>query len=310
MAIHLGNDERSITVSALTNKIDGSLRDFGPLLIQGELSQIKIAASGHCYATLKDAEASISLVMWRSTKACHGKLPAEGSRGRGGARLLIRLRCRVVSTIWWRPTLPNSAIYTASLNCCEPGSWPKGCSISNEASLPCPEALALPGTASAALADMLSGLERRLLAYPSSMPLAKSRVLALPTALLVRFAPSDQHPQVELIIVGRGGGSLEDLWSFNEETTVRAIADCETPIISAVGHETDATLADLAADVRAKTPTAAIEEHIPLWDELVSELQDLQHHLAQLMEQRLAHSRQRLDHLLDHHVLAEPLPMW
>ena len=118
----------------------------------------------------------------------------------------------------------------------------------------------------------------------------------------------DADPDVEVIIIGRGGGSLEDLWAFNEEAVVRAIAACNKPVISAVGHETDVTLADFAADIRAKTPTAAGELVVPVQADLTEEITDLQERLDLAMNQLLT-ARQRLDALAQHRALDAAAPM-
>ena len=179
MAIQISKDERAISVSALTNQIDGSLRDFGPLLIQGELSQIKTAASGHCYATLKDAEASISLVMWRSTKARHGKLPPEGTQVmvRGSLSIFApRGQYNLVATkiaemgagdLHRKFELLRARLMAEGLfNKQQPiPSLPRGLGIA-----------AAPG--SAALADMLSSIERRFPRMPITLALVKSKALA------------------------------------------------------------------------------------------------------------------------------------
>jgi exodeoxyribonuclease VII large subunit len=116
----------------------------------------------------------------------------------------------------------------------------------------------------------------------------------------------EAHPEVEVIICGRGGGSLEDLWAFNEEAVVRAIAACAKPVISAVGHETDTTLADLAADVRAKTPTAAGELVVPVESELREQLVDWADRADQAMDALLEDARNQLAAYGAHRALTGP----
>jgi exodeoxyribonuclease VII large subunit len=115
-----------------------------------------------------------------------------------------------------------------------------------------------------------------------------------------------QIPRVDLVISGRGGGSLEDLWAFNEEIVARAIFDCRIPVVSAVGHEIDVTIADLVADVRALTPSEAAELVVPHFDEVRAELVALQAHLVQALRSQAATSRNRLEGLASRRVITRP----
>jgi exodeoxyribonuclease VII large subunit len=114
-------------------------------------------------------------------------------------------------------------------------------------------------------------------------------------------------PRVDVVITGRGGGSLEDLWAFNEEIVARAIFDCQIPVVSAVGHEIDVTVADLVADVRALTPSEAGELVVPARDEVRAELSRLQQHLLQALRSRAATARALLDALGSRRVLTRPI---
>jgi exodeoxyribonuclease VII large subunit len=116
----------------------------------------------------------------------------------------------------------------------------------------------------------------------------------------------DTSCEPDLIIFGRGGGSLEDLWPFNEEKVARAIFDCQTPTISAVGHETDTTIADLVADLRAPTPSAAAELAAPSIDELMQSLQTVDEKMRALLERKLEYFWQKMDHIQDRFALQRP----
>ncbi len=150
--------------------------------------------------------------------------------------------------------------------------------------------------AAAALHDVASAFARRapqveLIVYPSLVQGSEA-----PAALVESIALAERRAEVDLLIVCRGGGSLEDLWAFNDERVVRAIAACALPVMCGVGHETDMTLADFAADLRAPTPTAAAELAAPARLECLTTLQSLAAALQQRMQRALDARRQRLDH--------------
>lgn len=302
-------NERPLSVSVLTRKIQNELADFGPMSVQGELSQVKISANGHMYATLKDSDASLSLVMWRNVVVRQKQLPQDGDevvvRGslsvyapRGQYQMTIT-SCRAV----------GQGDLAAQFEALKQGLTLEGLFDEDlKQPLPfLPRAVGLvTASGSAALADMLHGLFERfprmhVIHAPAQVqgPQAKHEITAALAAL-------DQHPLVDVIICGRGGGSLEDLWSFNEEVVVRAIAACATPVVSAVGHETDVTLADLVADVRAKTPTAAAEMVVPELAELYETLGDYAETLYDNVAERLEEKRQYWQALAQHRALAGP----
>ncbi|HEX3135081.1 MAG TPA: exodeoxyribonuclease VII large subunit [Planctomycetota bacterium] len=302
-------EEHPLSVSALTRRITLTLEDFGPLLVQGELSQVKVAPSGHLYATLKDQEAVISLVMWRSAVVRQTALPKEGEQVvvRGslsvyGPRGQYQLTATRISPVGIGDLAARFAALKARLEA--EGLFAE----ENKQSLPLlPRAVGLAtASGSAALADMLHSLRARFPAMPIVVaPCMVQGAQAVPT-IVAALKRLDAHPEVEVIIVGRGGGSIEDLWAFNEEAVVRAIAACKKPVVSAVGHETDTTLADFVADVRAKTPTAAGELVVPVQAELHSALAEYCLHLDRAMDTLLEDARERLTSLAKHCALATP----
>ena len=159
---------------------------------------------------------------------------------------------------------------------------------------------------SAALADMVHSIRAR---FPR-MPIIHAPCLVqgaqAAASICAALGRLQAHPEVEVIICGRGGGSLEDLWAFNEEAVVRAISACRTVVVSAVGHETDTTLADLAADLRAKTPTAAGELVVPVEQDLLEQLANARRRLDQEISQALAQAASRLRGLATHRALSGP----
>ena len=300
---------QALTVSALTRRITQSLEDFGTFTVHGELSQAKVAPSGHFYATLKDSEAIISLVMWRSQVVRNGPLPKEGAQVLVRGSLSVygpRGQYQLVAT---RVTPQGQGDLAARFEEMKRRLTEEGL-FAEESKIPLPFLPRCVGlataTGSAALADLLHSIRSR---FPR-MPIVHAPCLVqgvdAPAQIVSAIRRLDRQDQVEVIIVGRGGGSLEDLWAFNDERVVRAIAACEKPIISAVGHETDTTLADLAADVRAKTPTAAGELIVPVESDLRDELSLWRRQLEQGMTRLMNESRARLAALASHRALAGP----
>jgi exodeoxyribonuclease VII large subunit len=273
------------------------------------LSQVKIAPSGHLYATLKDEEAVVSLVMWRSTVVRQSALPKEGEQVvvRGslsvyGPRGQYQLTATRISPLGIGDLAARFAALKARLE--TEGLFDED----RKRPLPLlPRAVGLAtASGSAALADMLHSLRTRFPAMPIVVaPCIVQGAQAVPT-IVAALRRLDAHPEVDVIVVGRGGGSIEDLWAFNEEAVVRAIAACSKPVVSAVGHETDTTLADFVADVRAKTPTAAGELVVPVQAELVNALSEYRVHLDRAIDTLIDDARERLGALANHRALATP----
>jgi exodeoxyribonuclease VII large subunit len=301
--------ERPLTVAALTQRIGDALGDFGTVAVQGELSQAKVAPSGHFYATLKDSEALIGLVMWRSTAVRQGPLPKEGTQVvvRGnlsvyGPRGQYQLTATRIEAVGAGDLAARLAAVKAKL-------LAEGL-FDEERKRPLPFLPRAVGLAtaggSAALADLVHSIRTR---FPH-MPIVHAPCLvqgqqAVPS-IIAALARLGRQPEVDVIICGRGGGSLEDLWAFNDEAVVRAIAAAPVPVISAVGHETDTTLADFVADVRAKTPTAAGELVVPIEADLREQLDEQRLELDRGIDDLLAGARERLAALVQHRALAGP----
>ena len=301
--------QRPLTVAALTQRIAASLTDLGTLSVQGELSMVKVAPSGHLYATLKDAEAIVSLVMWRSTVVRQGLIPKEGAQVvvRGslsvyGPRGQYQLTATRIETVGAGDLAARFEALKARL--AAEGLFDED----RKRELPfLPRAVGIAtASGSAALADMLHSLRER---FPSMVVVNAPCLVQGPSAaasIVAALGRLARDPRVEVIICGRGGGSLEDLWAFNEEPVVRAIAACPVPIVSAVGHETDTTLADFAADLRAKTPTAAAELVVPVEQDLRDQVAELRQDLDHAMGRQIADLRERLEALASHRALAGP----
>ncbi|WP_315835209.1 exodeoxyribonuclease VII large subunit [Bradyrhizobium prioriisuperbiae] len=273
------------TVSELSSALKRTVEDaYGHVRVRGEISGFRGAhSSGHCYFALKDQTAKIEAVIW---KGVHGRMrfrPQEGLEVIATGKLT---------------TYPGSSKYQIVIEALEPAGVGALMALMEERKrkltaeglfdadrkkpLPwLPEVIGVvTSPTGAVIRDILHRLEdrfpRRVLVWPVRV---QGEGSAEQIAAAIRgfnaFPERGRLPRPDLLIVARGGGSLEDLWSFNEEIVVRAAAESTIPLISAVGHETDVTLIDFAADRRAPTPTAAAEMAVPVRAELAVEVADL-----------------------------------
>lgn len=261
------HEETILTVSEITDSVKRLLESsFSGLKIVGEISNFKAHFSGHWYFTLKDANAQISCTMWRGNNSRVFFTPQDG------------MKVIVNGNITVYPPRGNYQIDVRKMSVAGEGELQAAFEklkkrlseeglFDEELKKEIPE---FPGkigivTAidSAAFRDMVSVATRR---FPlAELLVASSRVQGEGAAeeIARNIKLLDSRDDIDLIIIGRGGGSLEDLWAFNEEIVARAIFNCNIPIISGVGHEIDFTIADFAADLRAPTPTAAMELATP-----------------------------------------------
>ena len=303
-----------LSVGQLTELVKRALESALPATVHvvGELSNLKQHSSGHWYFTLKDRAAELSCVMWRSAAGKVKFDPGDGleviATGRvevferqGRYQLYVRkLEPRGVGALelafrQLRDRLEAEGLFD-----------PK-----HKQPLPTfPRRIALvTSPTGAAVVDMLRTLQRR---YPClTVLLSPVRVqgegAAAEIAAAIRLVNAQREALggVDVIIAGRGGGSLEDLWAFNEEVVVRAVFASRIPVISAVGHEVDVTLADLVADVRAATPTAAAELAVPLREELLDDLADQALRLARGVRHGAVLARTRLTGLLQRRAFSD-----
>jgi len=276
---------------------------FSAVAVRGELSGFTRAASGHCYFTLKDATgaaAGMRCAMFRRAAQLLDFAPRDGQQvelrgrlavyeARGELQMVVEAMQQVGAGTLFEEFLRLRARLEAQ------GLFEAG----RKRPLPSfPRCIALVTSASgAALHDVLTALRRRapqveVHLYPTLVQGAEA-----PAQIVAALAAANQRADADLVILCRGGGSLEDLWAFNDERVVRAVVASALPLVCGVGHETDITLADLAADLRAATPTAAAELAAPARDELMRALQARAELLARRVHQRLDGSAQRLDTL-------------
>ena len=240
---------------------------FGFVRIRGELSGVKRAASGHLYLSMKDENARIDGVMWRGNAQRLSFLPEDGVEVIATGKLTTYPGRSNYQVVIDRMEIAGEGALLALLAKTKARLEAEGLfDPARKRALPfLPRVIGVvTSPTGAVIRDILHRLADRFPSHVLVWPvLVQGQGAAEQGAAAVRgfsaIAPGGAVPRPDLVIVARGGGSIEDLWSFNEEVVVRAIADCTIPIISAVGHETDTTLADFAADVRAPTPTAAAE---------------------------------------------------
>ena len=271
--------------------------DIGEVWVEGEISNLRKQASGHCYFTLKDEGAQISCVLFRGTAGKAKAQPEDGMQARlfgevsvyearGQVQLIVKqLEDAGMGDLQERfeklkQKLNDEGLFDADIK----KPLPK---------FPTKVGLVTSPTG-AALQDMLNILGRRApwvqpVLYPVQVQGMGAEV-GIATAIN-QLSEAEKHgfPKVDVIIVGRGGGSLEDLWNFNEEVVVRAIYDCSVPVVSAVGHEIDFTIADFVADMRAPTPSAAAELVVPDADELRKRVAQSASAIQRVLESRLRH---------------------
>lgn len=301
------------TVSELASEITRTLNETGTfqsLWVSGEISNFKNhRPSGHWYFTLKDQYASLKAVMFKSRAERIGFMPQDGMKvlARGGVRMYERDGSIQLYAEELQPS-GLGALYLAfeqlKARLAAEGLFEQ----SRKKSIPrVPRRLGIvTSPTGAALRDVLNILSRRNPRLSWVLAPAAVQGEAAPREVAQALARLNRLGGVDVIIVGRGGGSLEELWAFNTEEVARAIAASEIPVISAVGHETDVTIADFAADLRAPTPSAAAELAVPLLSDLYAEVNLLSQGLKQALAAQISGKRQRLDFLAGRAPLANP----
>ena len=305
-------EKQVFSVTELNNRIRGLL-ELDPVLrnlcVQGEISNYKVYSSGHHYFTLKDSESSLSCVMYRYSAASLRFRPENG------------MKIRAFGKVDVYPRDGSYKLYCSSLE-------PEGTGDlqiafeqlkakleaeglfrpEHKKPLPAfPETIAIITSGSgAAVHDMIRILGHR---WPMTkvvvLPVRVQGVEAPPEIVgAIRYA--NEFHVADLIITGRGGGSIEDLWAFNDERVARAIFASEIPVISAVGHEPDVLISDYVADRRASTPSNAAEIAVPDWREMRDGLDSLDIRSRQAVQKKLSQLAQRLDNLRTKRVLNDP----
>lgn len=300
------NAVKAISVTQLARRIRNLLEiEVGELWVEGEVSNLRKQASGHWYFSLKDESAQISCAIFSAKRREGAEVIEDGAKvqifgetsfyeARGSTQLIVRkaqavgmgdLQARFEEL---KRKLDREGLFDQDRKLKLP-FFPKTVGI-------------ISSPTGAALQDMQNVLNRRapwltVVLYPVSVQ-GKGAENGIANAIAQAAKASlDGLPQPEVLIVGRGGGSLEDLWNFNEEVVARAIAASPIPVISAVGHEIDFTISDFVADLRAPTPSAAAELVAPEKQELIQRIQQQEERLKNLVSHRLQRDGERLSYL-------------
>ena len=298
-----GNTREILSVSALNDRIKMLLEEeFASVWVEGEVSNLRRPASGHVYFTLKDAKSQIRAVIFRSPFDRGRMRPTDFALEEG-----MSIVCRARMTVY-----PPRGEYQLILDAIEPrglGALQKAFEqlkarleaeglFDPARKKPLPFLPARIGVVTsptgAVIRDILTVTARR---FPSvDILIAPVRVQGTeaPAEIIAAIGALQTAGPVDVIILARGGGSLEDLAPFNDEGVARAIARSRIPVISAVGHETDFTIADFTADLRAATPSAAAELAVPMWTELRDHLAELGLRLARRLHQQTGRLRERV----------------
>jgi exodeoxyribonuclease VII large subunit len=288
-------------VSRLVREARSALEGSFPLVwVEGEISNLAMPASGHIYFTLKDEAAQVRCAMFRNRNRQLRFTPENGMQvllrvrvtlyeGRGEFQLVVEHMEEAGSGALQRAyealkhRLGSEGLFDQEIKKTLP-TMPSSIGI-------------VSSPDGAALHDILNVLNRRfpaakIILYPVAVQGEGSA-----TQIAQAITTADERQECDVLIVGRGGGSLEDLWSFNDEKVARTIVACQIPVISAVGHEVDFTIADFVADMRAPTPSAAAELAVPDSSELLLKVQSFGRRLSSLITQQLQNERRHVQHL-------------
>ena len=295
----LGLTPRIWAVGALCRAVADVLdSQFNPVAVRGEISGFTRAASGHCYFTLKDASGQLRCAMFKRAAQMLDFRPVDGElveikgrlgvyEPRGELQMVVEHMRRAGQGAWFEQFLKLKAKLEAQgLFDAERKrplkTMPRGIGV-------------VTSLGAAALHDVATALQRRVPHIPVILAPSLVQGPDAPPTLVQALQQLGQQPNIDVILLVRGGGSLEDLWAFNDENLARAIVSSPVPIICGVGHETDFTIADFCADLRAPTPTAAAEMCAVPQAELMSNLQLWGNALQTIAHRQLDTQEQRLD---------------
>lgn len=289
----------TLTVSQLNNQVKNLLEEcFERVTVEAEISNFVQAASGHWYFSLKDERAQVSCAMFAGANRLVRQKPSNGDKvtvranvslytARGNYQLLVQ-SMQPAGLGQWQVAYAELHRKLAAEGLLDPEKkrnlpyFPKRLGI-------------ISSMKAAALQDIVRTVQRRFPSMPVSIYPATVQGEQAEPELISALQLAQEDNRCDLLIIARGGGSIEDLWAFNLETVARAIATCTIPTISAIGHETDFTIADFVADLRASTPTAAAEQATPEHSAIVAVLLDSERRMTAAIRQRVNIAEQNID---------------
>ena len=271
---------------------------FNPVAVRGEISGFTRASSGHCYFTLKDPQGQLRCAMFKRSAQMLGFAPKDGQtvevfgrlgvyEPRGELQLVVESMRTTGLGTWFeqflklKAQLEGEGLFSAERKRAIP-ERPRAIGV-------------VTSLGAAALHDVATALQRRVPHIPVILSPALVQGSDAPTSLLNALQAVSTQADIDVVLLVRGGGALEDLWAFNDEQLARAIVACPVPVISGVGHETDFTIADFCADLRAPTPTAAAEMCAVSQADLMKHVMGLQEHMQNLAHRQIDKRSQALD---------------
>lgn len=300
-----------LTVTEITRRIKKVLESgFSSVVVQGELSNVRLHSSGHLYFSLKDEGAQLSGVMWRSKVADLPVAPSDGMKVVITGRLTVyevrgnyQLEAYSIRSVGVGEL--QATFERLKQKLAEEGLF----DVKRKGPLPrFPETIGvITSPTGAVIRDILKILRRRFPGVEVILLPVRVQGTGAADEIAGAIAEFNRFAKLDVIILARGGGSMEDLWPFNEENVARAIAGSRLPIISAIGHETDFTIADFVADVRAPTPSSAAELVVPDRRAIVDSIRNNWYTMHGLMVQMLESHRKQIRHLLGSYSFNKPV---
>lgn len=306
-------ETKIFSVSEITSSLKELIEEsFSPLWVEGEISNLREPTSGHLYFTLKDEDAQIQVVMFRSRK------DFLKFRLEGGMKVIVYGRVSVYEKAGQYQIIAEE-IEPRGIGALQIAFEQLKKRLASEGLFDSSHKIPIPlfpqrigvvtSSTGAAFQDILKVMKRRF----SNVEVILNPVPVQGEEAAEKIARAiselDSLGEVDVIIVGRGGGSLEDLWAFNEEVVARAIYACRTPVISAVGHEIDWTIADFVADLRAPTPSAAAEMVIGKKEEFLEKIEGLYSQIRSLVSSIVERKRMYLENLMGSYGFRHPIDM-